>query len=88
MTPDVGTMYLIEDMSKETRIELEDWIESLGKGLTVLEVFMEFENRFKRLSIRDQTILVSDKVVMFLNAVNVRDRKYLGVLLEDSTVER
>mgnify|MGYP006878813341 CR=1 FL=1 len=46
-------------------------VEIPDKGLTVLEVFLEFENRFGQLSVRDQTILVPDKVVMFLKFVDV-----------------
>ena len=62
-------------------------METLGKGLTVLEVFMDFENRFDRLSTRDQAILALDKVVMFLKAIDVRDCKDFGVLLEDATMD-
>ena len=51
-------------------------METLYKGLLVLEVFLEFMNRIGRLSTRDQTILVPAKVVMFLKTVHVRDRKY------------
>ena len=53
----------------------------------VLEVLVDFKNRFRRLSVRDRIILVLDKVVMFLKVVDVRDRKDLGVLLVDTTTE-
>ena len=39
------------------------------------------------MSTRDQAILVPDKVIMFLRALDVPDRKDLGVLLEDTTTE-
>ena len=81
------TTFAIEDSSKATRRGFEDWVETSGKGLKVLEVFSTFESRFGRLSARDQTILAPDKVIMFLRAVDVRDRKDLGVLLEDTTTE-
>ena len=62
-------------------------MESPDKGLKVVDVFSAFESRFGRLSARDQAILVPEKVIMFLRAVDVRNRKDLGVLLEDTTTE-
>ena len=56
------------------------------KGLKVLEVFSKFESRFKRVSVRDQAILASDKVIMFLRVVDAQDRNDLGMLLEDVTM--
>ena len=81
------TMFAIEDSSKATRRGFEDWVETPNKGMKVLDVFSAFESRFGSLSARDQAILVPDKVIMFLRAVDVRDRKDLGVLLEDTTTE-
>ena len=81
------SIYAIEDSSKATRRGFEDWVETLDKGLKVLDVFLAFENRFGRFSARDQAIFVPDKVIMFLRVVDVRDRKDLGVLLEDTTTE-
>ena len=52
--------------------------------MKVLDVFSGF---FSRLSTRDQAMLKPDKVIMFLRAMDVRDRKDLGVLLEDTTTE-
>ena len=62
-------------------------METPDKGLKVVDMFSAFESRFGRLFARDQAILVPDKVIMFLRAVDVRDRKDLGVLLEDTTTE-
>ena len=62
-------------------------METPDKGLKVVDVFSAFESRFGRFSARDQAILVPDKVIMFLRAVDVRDRKDLGVRLEDTTTE-
>ena len=55
--------------------------------MKVLDVFSAFKSRFGRLSARDQAILIPDKVIMFLCAVDIRDRKDLGVLLEDTITE-
>ena len=79
--------YSMEDTSKATRRGFEDWVEMPKQGMKVLEVFTDFEKRFGRLSARDQTILVPDKVAMFLRAVDARDRHDLGILLEDVTTE-
>ena len=49
---------------------------------------MDFENRFGRLSTRDQAILATNKMVMFLKAVDIRDHKDLEFLLEDITTQR
>ena len=81
------TTFTIEDSSKATRRGFEDWVKTPDKKFKVLNVFSAFESRFGRLSARDQTILVPDKVIMFLRAMDVRDRKDLGVLLEDMTTE-
>jgi hypothetical protein len=62
-------------------------VETPDKGLKVADVFSAFETRFGRLSARDQALLGPDKVVMFLQAVDIEDRKDLGVLLEDTTTE-
>jgi hypothetical protein len=50
-------------------------------------VFTEFEYKYEKFSARDQTILLPYKVVMFLHTIDARDRKDLGVLLEDTTTE-
>jgi hypothetical protein len=75
--------YEMEDSSKETWWGFKDWVETPNKGLKVLEVFSEFESHFEMLSTHDQTLLIADKVVMFLRVVKVRDRHDLEALLED-----
>ena len=57
------------------------------KGITVLEVFMDFENRFGTLRSRDQVILELGKMVMFLKVISIRDRKDIGLLMEYVTME-
>jgi hypothetical protein len=81
------TAYAMEDSSKATWRGFEDWVAVPNKGLNVLEVFSEFEDRFGMLSARDQALLVADKVVLFLRAVDVRDQYELGTLLEDVTTD-
>ena len=53
--------------------EFEEWVETLEKGLKVLEVFSEFESRFGRFFLRHEAILALDKVFMFLCVVDVRE---------------
>jgi hypothetical protein len=65
----------------------EDWVETPNKGLKVLEVFYEFESHFGMLCTHDEALLVVNKVVMFLCAVDIQDRHDLGTLLKDATME-
>jgi hypothetical protein len=81
------TTYAREDTSKVTWRSFEDWVEMRNKGLKVLEVFSEFEDRLDMLSACDQALLVADKVVLFLRVVDVRHQYELGTLLEDVTTE-
>jgi hypothetical protein len=46
-------------------------VETLKKGLNVLEVLSKFESHFKMLSACGQAVLVADKVVMFLWVVDI-----------------
>ena len=59
-----------------------DWVES-DKHLSVLEVLKEFSERFEQLNVRDRNIIIPDKVILFLQATNIKDMKDLGMLLED-----
>ena len=54
-----------------------DWVES-DKNLSVFEVLKEFSKRFEQLNIRDRNIIATDKVILFLQATNIKDRKDLG----------
>ena len=58
-----------------------DWVES-DKHLSVLEVLKEFSERFEQLNVRDRNIIMPDKVILFLQATNIKDIKDLGILLE------
>ena len=75
--------YSMEHTSKTTRRGFEDWVETLKRGSKVLEVFTDFEQGFGRLSVRDQMILVPNKVPMTIRVVDFQDRHDLGTLLED-----
>jgi hypothetical protein len=81
------TTFAVGDSSKATWRGFEDWVETPDKGLKVVAVFSAFKTRFGRLSARDQALLGLDKVIMFLQAVDIQDRKDLGLLLEDTTTE-
>jgi hypothetical protein len=52
-----------------------------------MEVCSEFENRFGMLFACDQAILVANKVVMSLRAMDFRDQYELRTLLEDITTK-
>ena len=61
-------------------------MEAPKKGIKVLEVFTDFEQCFAILSAQDQTILMPDKVAMFLRAVDGKDHN-LRILPDDVTTE-
>jgi hypothetical protein len=45
------TAYTMEDTSKPKRRNFEDWVDTSNKGLKVIEVFFEIEDRFGMLFI-------------------------------------
>ena len=75
--------FSLDDLTKVTRRGFEDWVASPSKQLSVTQTMAVFEEKFGQLSVRDRALLISDKVMLFLQAVDVRDRKELGILLED-----
>jgi hypothetical protein len=79
----LNTTFAIKDSSKATRRGFEDWVETLDKGLKVVDVFSAFESRFGRLSARDQAILGPDEVIMFSRAVDIRDRNEIWGSVRD-----
>jgi hypothetical protein len=74
--------FSLDDSTKVTRRGFEDWVAS-RKSLSIMSVLAEFEERYNKLSTRDRTLLQPDKVMLFLQAVDIQDRKDLGLLLED-----
>jgi hypothetical protein len=48
-------------------------------------VYAEFDQKYNRLPSADQRILDGDKVLLFLKAVDTKDRRELGSHLEDET---
>jgi hypothetical protein len=74
--------FSLDDLSRVTRRGFEDWVSST-KRLSLSRVLSEFEDKFAQLSTRDRTLLMPDRVMLFLQAVDVKDRKDLGLLLED-----
>ena len=53
------------------------------KHLSLSHTLNAFEYKFRQLSTRDGTLLQPNKVNLFLQVIDVRDRKDLGILLED-----
>ena len=51
--------------------------------MNALRVYNEFDQMYNRLPSTDQMFLEEDKVLYFLKAVDVKDRRELGCLLED-----
>jgi hypothetical protein len=66
--------YMLEDASRMTRHTLMNWIEMKGKNLCVSGVYAEFDRKYNRLPSADQHVLDGDKVLLFLKAVDSKDR--------------
>ena len=77
--------YMLEDTSRMTRHTLMNWIEKKGKNLCASGVYAEFDQKYNRLPSVDQRVLDGDKVLLFLKAVDAKDRRELGIFLEDET---
>ena len=77
--------YMLEDASGMTRHTLMTWIEKRGKNLCASGVYAEFDQKYNRLPSLDQRVLNGDKVLLFLKAVDAKDRRELGNFLEDET---
>ena len=77
--------YMLEDASRMTRHTLMTWIEKRGKNLCASGVYAEFDQKYNRLPSLDQRVLDGDKVLLFLKAVDAKDRRELGNFLEDET---
>ncbi len=59
-----------------------DWVETPGKGRNASALLREFEERFTRLLMLDRTVLDTSHVLLFVKAVDARDRDKVGLLLE------
>ena len=75
--------YGLDDSLRISKKDLMDWVELPGKGRNTTTLLQEFEKRFARLSTLDRAVLDTSKVLLFLKAVDVRDREKVGLLLED-----
>jgi hypothetical protein len=74
---------MLDETSRMTRHALISWIEKKGKNLSVSEVYTEYYRMYDRLPSTDQRLLDGEKVLLFLKAVDAKDRRELGSLLED-----
>ena len=77
--------YMLDDASRMTRHALISWIEKKGKNLSVSGVYAEYDRMYDRLPSADQRLLDGDKVLLFFKAVDTKDRRELGSLLEDES---
>ena len=59
------------------------WIEKKGKNLCASGVYAEFDQKYNRFPSVDQRVLDRDKVLLFLNAVDAKDRRELGIFSEE-----
>ena len=59
-----------------------EWVQTPKKGRNASALLRDFEERFARLSALEKTILDTNRVLLFIKAVDVRDRERVGLLLE------
>ena len=64
-----------EDSLRMSKKDLMEWVESLDNGTNTLALLQEFEKRFERLLMLDQTMLDTSKVLLFIKSVDALDRK-------------
>ena len=61
------------------------WIEKKNKKMSALRVYDEFDQMFSHLPATDYVLLEEDKTLYFLKAVDIKDKREVGTLLEDDT---
>ena len=71
--------YMLEDASRMTQHMLMTWIEKRGKNLCASGVYADSDQKYNWLPSLDQ------RVLLFLKAVDAKDRRELGNFLEDET---
>ena len=74
--------YGLDDAIRLSKRDFMEWVETPGKGRNASTLLREFEERFVRLFALDRTILDTSCVLLFVKAVDVRDREQVGLLLE------
>ena len=77
--------FVTEDSTRMTRHALMKWREKKNKKMSASRVYDEFDQMFSRLPNTDQVLLEEDKTLYFLKAVDMKNRRELGTLLEDDT---
>ncbi|MCO5549142.1 hypothetical protein L7F22_002608 [Adiantum nelumboides] len=71
--------------SKLQRQSFMKWINEKNKDRSVGELLQEFENKYEKLSSREQQSIRSERVELFVQAADARLQKSLVQLLEDAT---
>ena len=59
-------------------------VSSMKTHQSAMYAFVEFECHFAKLSKRDQRLVGVDKVLMFVKSIDLKERKAIGIQLEDN----
>ena len=59
-----------------------EWVESPRKRRNTKDLLQEFGTRFTRLSVLDQIVLDTSKVLLLIKSVDEEDREKVGLHLE------
>ena len=70
--------YGFDDSLRMSKREVMEWLKLLGKGRNKIVLLQEFERRLARFSALDRTVFDTSKVMLFIKAVDMRDREKLS----------
>ena len=78
--------FMLEDASRMTRHTLMIWIEKKGKNMCASGIYAEFDQKYNQHLSAHQRVLDEDKVLLFLKAMDMKDRRELGILLKNGSL--
>ena len=65
----------LDDVLRLSKRDFMEWVETPEKARNASVLLWELEERFARLSALDRTVLDTSRVLLFIKAVDVRDRE-------------
>jgi hypothetical protein len=75
--------YRYKELKRCNLYEFDQWVSSLKTHQNVMHAFVEFKCRFAQLSEQDQRLAGVEKVLMFVKSIDRKERKAIGIRLED-----
>ena len=75
--------YGYKEPKGQSLYKFDESVSSTKTHHSVMHAFVEFECLFAQLSERDQGLVGANKVLMFVKSVDRKERKAIGIHLED-----